>query len=108
MAATIPLMAKNQATKSKKSDPTPELTPKRRAVLLSVDFDELGIDMLWTVTQLKQMARTPAFAPRVRLAAVQELEQLRREALDSLENYVPRPAATASRPERRIGRKFPA
>ncbi len=101
-------MAETQATKNKKKpDATPKLTPTRRALLLSLSFDELGIDMLWVVTQLKQMARTPAFAPQVRMAAVKQLEQLRREALDALEGYVPTPAATTRRRERRIGRKYP-
>ncbi len=104
----------NQQTKpktpksKKKSDPTPELTPKRRALLLSVAFDELGIDILWTVTQLKQMARTPSFAPQVRMSAVKQLERLRSEALDALEGYAPAPAATTRCRDRRIGRKYPA
>ncbi len=100
---------KIKTPKSKKQpDPSPKLTPTRRALLLSLSFDELGIDMLWTITQLEQMARTPTFAPQVRFAAVRELEKLRREALDVLEAHVPMPAATTRRRERRIGRKYPA
>ena len=100
----------NQQTKpksKKKSDPTPELTPKRRAILLAVAFNELGIDISWTVGQLKQLAQTPTFAPQVRLAAIKQLQKLRREALGTLEGYAPASAATARRRERRIGRKSP-
>ena len=91
----------------KKPDSTPELTPKRKALLLSMAFDELGIDALWTSTQLMQMARETTFASRTRLAAVQELEKLRREALRELSGYMPASAATTRRRERRVGRKYP-
>ncbi len=101
--------AKPKNSKSKKQpDAPPGLTPKQKALLLSVAFDELGIDILWTVAQLKQLAQTPTFAPQVRLAAVKQLQRLRREALDTLKGYAPARAATTRRRDRRIGRKYPA
>ena len=92
--------------KSKKSDPTPKLTPQRKALLLAVTYDQLGLDMPWVITQLKHLARTPSFAGQVRFNAIKQLERLRREALDALERYTPMPTAPAHHPER-IGRKYP-
>ena len=99
-------MATNQATKNK-SQPPPRLSPQRKALLLAITYDQLGLDMLWTITQLKHLARTPSFAGQVRFNAIKQLEKFRREALDALEGHTPMPATPARQPEP-IGRKYPA